>query len=737
MRPPTSSPSVTLGSSARRGCWIAVLAVAAGLMLLPGEALARHARATVAAAAADSPCQGPPPAPNEHCLPIPAAVIVKTNTSKSGCGQAVFLQMPLEPDVVEYDAMWTNSNPGATPWSFHATGGPNGSGSGPYGEEAWSTKSLTPKNTGVNVHYRVPKGSGAWFVAAGGGPGPCSGQGGTAYGWGWTARPVISGNVSVIGTNGQLGAPNITMRTEGCAGGGTTTTNENGDYGFELHPYTTCKVAPVLEAGESATPASRSVHIGTGDVPGVDFALPCDVAELTSANLSSTGSARSLDSARSLAVGNPCKLDVSVTVLNPPHSGLAIHSPHYNVAPADFYEARNGQKTFHCLSGCSDILVKVTYDDTHKPVPDATVDAMLAPVKTDVQPLPTGQTWQPPTIGEQSVCDQTDIGNDNNCGTGGVTTQTDQHGQALLRYWAPGTIVTAQTTLAVEASKHGSCSGGSCTHSERTGSAAPIPLSVAPYLIYDSLGSLSPDEEDDLVAWANGTGALARFLKTSANGLHTLQGALEYLKEIEVAAEQAEEGLKALEKVEPVTKTLVVGEKVNDIIESGGMIALFLEKAGLSPLGLGDNPFEATVSGQPNARFVKEIANASILFPEPMLLGKGGFWYQAARALAASAKQNHGEPSGSWSVVTSVWEVSHCDHTAGSCGPGYGNDPGSAEVIRGGIQPELAFELSFEHNGVVGKSVTGNFDGFAIPYDAIAWTGTQQHVQGVIQDFTK
>lgn len=99
------------------------------------------------------------------------------------------MQVPLGHSIVQYYAQWTNFNKGATPWTFSASGGPDGAGSGPYGEEIWSTKAITTQNTGVNLSesYKVPKGYGAWFVDAGGGPGPCSTATGTAVAWGWTA----------------------------------------------------------------------------------------------------------------------------------------------------------------------------------------------------------------------------------------------------------------------------------------------------------------------------------------------------------------------------------------------------------------------------------------------------------------------------------------------------------------------------------------------------------------------
>lgn len=137
---------------------------------------------------------GRPPAHGDHCMPLPVTPKwVDTRGANGSCGQALFLQMKLKTGIVEYGAEWSWANPKAnpppaSPWIFTATGGRHGTGSGPYaGEQTWSTTALTPKNTGVNVHYTVPKGFGAWFVSAGGGPGPCSHAKTMQKAWGWTA----------------------------------------------------------------------------------------------------------------------------------------------------------------------------------------------------------------------------------------------------------------------------------------------------------------------------------------------------------------------------------------------------------------------------------------------------------------------------------------------------------------------------------------------------------------------
>ncbi len=104
-----------------------------------------------------------------------------THASSGGCSEALFMRVKLDPAVVEY-AVWWSWTKADTQWEFTSDGR---QGSGPYSEEIWSTTALTPQNTGVNVHYKVPKGYGAWFVAAGGGSPPCEVKSGIAEGYAW------------------------------------------------------------------------------------------------------------------------------------------------------------------------------------------------------------------------------------------------------------------------------------------------------------------------------------------------------------------------------------------------------------------------------------------------------------------------------------------------------------------------------------------------------------------------
>jgi hypothetical protein len=178
---------------------------------------------------------------------------------------------------------------------------------------------------------------------------------------------------------------------------------------------------------------------------------------------------------------------------------------------------------------------------------------------------------------------------------------------------------------------------------------------------------------------------------------------------------------------------------INDAFEAQGMFALFLEDSGLSPIGIGSNPFEASASGIPTVTFVREMMN-QLAFSKafsgvfsPLRVGTGGFWWASAqdveRIALAGGRLTLANVFG-WSLDTSVYEVSHCDAQHGSCGTGYGNRPGDDEVLHPGIEPELAFELSLVHNGVAVEQL-----GFGITYDALAWTTTQPDLLGVIPDF--
>ena len=375
------------------------------------------------------PAAGKPPMRGSHCVPVAVSMIQDESFGPGPtCGQAVFMQVPLLPGIAEYGALWTNINKGATPWLFTASGGHHGSGSGPYGEEQYSTTALTPQNTGVNVNYKVPAGHGAWFVAAGGGPAPCDLRPGTAVAWAWTARYSVTGSVTIAGSGG-VPVPNIRVLAS-CPSGATTTTNSLGDYEFLLDRGP-CTIAPQLTGGKHATPAQRGLSV-TRNFSNVDFQLPCNAIAGTAADLARASAARSA-----------CKLDVSVKIApSTPHAGLvddtSQNSPSFWAAGTSL----DSQQAGSCLSGCVDLLVTVTNDLTHLPVEGAAVNAVVDPLRTVsgtstiYAPYPTGVS---PGFG--FLCSPSPTGNSTTCGEAtsatlksAVTAQhTDVDGHVLLR----------------------------------------------------------------------------------------------------------------------------------------------------------------------------------------------------------------------------------------------------------------------------------------------------------------
>ncbi len=192
-------------------------------------------------------------------------MIQDETSNATGCGQSVFMQVPLIRGIVEYGVLWTNINPGATPWLFTASGGRSGTGSGPYGEEYYSTKQV--ESPGGTI-YKVPHGYGAWFVSAGGGPAPCDFRASSAVAWGWTARYAVTGTVTIAGGEGP--APDVRMQAN-CPSGGTTTTDAGGNYEFLLdRGPCTIKVEP--KPGEKVHPKQRVLNV-THDFHNVDFQL--------------------------------------------------------------------------------------------------------------------------------------------------------------------------------------------------------------------------------------------------------------------------------------------------------------------------------------------------------------------------------------------------------------------------------------------------------------------------------
>ena len=130
---------------ARALMWALLCVLVIALALGPASAAASSNQIVQTLQPLESSCPagaGKPPVRGSHCVPVPVSMIQDESSSATGCGQSVFMQVPLIRGIVEYGALWTNINPGATPWLFTASGGRNGSGSGPYSEEYYSTKQV-------------------------------------------------------------------------------------------------------------------------------------------------------------------------------------------------------------------------------------------------------------------------------------------------------------------------------------------------------------------------------------------------------------------------------------------------------------------------------------------------------------------------------------------------------------------------------------------------------------------
>ena len=285
-----------------------------------------------------------------------------------------------------------------------------------------------------------------------------------------------------------------------------------------------------------------------------------------------------------------------------------------------------------------------------------------------------------------------------------------------LRYYVPGALGKVSTTLTVTARE--TCSGGGGSCNVKSGESHTT-LSVKPYKIYAKAATLTSEEVDDLAAWAGGTRLFTKFLKASSGGPKVLTYALKYLVAVEAAAEDATKALEVVEKAEPVVGVIELAKTFTKLWERQSMIALFLEKTGLSGIGPGDDPFEVSASGPPALGFANKIVNYGVLLP--FNAGANGFWWNVATTLHKLQAAHH--LGGPWKIAVNVYEVSHCAGPGQDCGPGYGLAYGAAD----GIQPALHFDLRLLYHG------RHNFyqDAFTIPYDAVAWAETQDNLRGV------
>ena len=622
-------------------------------------------------------------------MPLPVQLLRKEKNDGGTCSAIIYMQVPMQDSIVEYDATWAPPNEPDSPRAFTATGGPNGTGSGPFGdEEYWSTKEISY----YGIVYKVPKGFGAWLLGAGGGPAPCTNLGpGVAQAWGWTARPVVRGHVMQKGTGQPAAGVKVTAN---CASGGTTTTDSYGAYGFVLNPGT-CAIAPSVPKSEVSDPTQRVVTVANQDITNVDFVVP--------------GGA----------------LKVYVKNLEPLRSGLAVHGVHFSQFPADFTTSTVGQgyeNHYVCESGCTDITVSVIDPATSKaPAPHATVDVSLGTFNEGSVSFNNQVIYR--NLGVSVICTTATNGQDKDCGTSLHGLETNADGQVHLRYWAPGVIAPSGTSLTVTAR----CDAKPCQASPTT---ADLALTEQPYEIYQRSSTLPINDVNELSEWANGGPTFTKFIKGSVTGFNILKNALSVLEKGELTEELVEHSAKAAEKLEPIALVLDVGLVINEALEAKGMMAMFLNDSGLSPFGIGYPTTEASASGVPSLVFQNELVN-QVAVPNFLKMGDGGFWWASAEYIH-EVLNAHGEGQATgWTLSTTVYETSHCsDPEDGGCGPGYRGDVGASVVARAGIQPELTIELSLSHNNTTPVEALD----FDIPYDALAWTTTQPGLTGVIQD---
>ncbi len=406
------------------------------------------------------------------------------------------------------------------------------------------------------------------------------------------------------------------------------------------------------------------------------------------------------------------ELNVSISVSRTVRSGLAVHDLYGHPEPqslVDFVEAKpstgSGGQTFRCESGCTEVRVKVFDTKTHKPVTGARVTASVNSI-----PSVAGETYvcdTDPTTGRSQNCDRSPL-ND---------LVTNSNGELLLRYWAPGVIAPATTTIGITArddAKHG------------TGKAN---LTVKPYLIYQHTASLTPEDITELAGWAKGPSIFATEMTAAPILEKAVARHLQELEEAELATEKEIHALEILHNVpvralSGVLDVYEVYRTWTELKEHWAMIGLFLERTALSGSGLGNDPIEDSAPAYPTYPFTKQLANYNGLAPgnlgEAIGNGEAGAWWDIAttmRKLVTGGDHSvqPGQPN-HWGVQVKLYEVSTCDPHE-RCDPGYADDRG--------IQAKLYVRIALLYDGKASPS-GANLYTFTTPYDALAWTEAQQ-----------
>jgi len=115
------------------------------------------------------------------------------------------------------------------------------------------------------------------------------------------------------------------------------------------------------------------------------------------------------------------------------------------------------------------------------------------------------------------------------------------------------------------------------------------------------------------------------------------------------------------------------------------MFAIFLNDSGLSPFGNRDQSLRGLRRRDARAAsFVRELMS-QLAIPSFLRAGNAGFWWAAANdihhILVTTSQPTF--DTYQWSLSTTVYEgLALASPITGPCGPGYGNKPGSAAVVK-------------------------------------------------------
>lgn len=671
-------------------------------------------------------------APNgEHCVPLPAYLQTVRDSSSGGCIELSVVVVAVPKGTDEWAAEWPSTVGLGTQW-WSGAGKPS------------------PATTHIaygGATFDVPKGHQAILAAegSGGNPAGCTGPPAGTYppqAWGVTFKRLVSGTVTIDGSGG-IRAPGINMDAN-CAGGGTTSTDLNGNYAFLLAPGS-CTIAPRLVNGELATPPRRVVTVPHHDVGHVDFQVPCDAVPVTAGT---ARAARARAHAAAAAANDQCKLYVKISwpdMKKPRPTGLRYQPANRSLTPDGgplFAERVGGEQSekLDCLSGCTLLTVTVKERNGNRLVPakHAMLNATVGQLTPN--PLLTGvlNTANEPggylcTTGPAVTCgaDLPDL-----------HTSPATPGVIHLVYWAPGLIDKKAPAINVKAWEP--CSGkSSCPLHERQGFDREAPQLV-PSKPVTAAFTLNAGEISELTHWADASTpapVIAAYEANRAPGAASLVQSLgEHALDVSVpsgvswgilAAQTAYDSWQAFLEVEH------------------SAASEFMYRFGLPEVGLGVNNMNWSYQGlDPFVQgwFLDDFANW------PLVSGVTS----ADGALFAFAKAINSDgpyaPDHTFTAAISLTDVSYCalpssaatDGTATDfydCGPGYFTTKVTPPACSAGAttnpttDPSLAdfmIDQNADQNirGYIFTRFVGRLKGqakplvdmgFVAPYNAYAW----------------